>query len=123
MVLDGEDVLLCSLDDICMEMRLWSINFGFGFILNNLFGKFLDHSTFVTVLIQEVEVFVQPNRIKLSLKQRLLLTFDWMIVIVIVHVVEESWDQRHGDDNSLPGDVSRKVFGRSFNYEQPICGD
>ena len=123
MVLDSEDVLLCSFDDICMEMRLWSINFGFGLILNNLFGKFLNHSTFITVLIQKVEVFVQPDCIKLSLKQRLLLTFDWMIIIVVVHVVEESWDQRLGDNDPLPRNVSRKVFGLSFNHEQPICRD
>ena len=88
MIFDGEDILTGSFDDVGMEVSLRTINDGFWFTWNDLFGKPDNNWTLLTVGVEQVEVLVNSNGVELSLEDGLLLGLRGMKIIVIVGMVE-----------------------------------
>ena len=39
-----------------------------------------------------------------------LLTFGWMMILMVVDMVEQCWYERSGDDNPLSANITRNIF-------------
>ena len=68
-------------------------------------------------------MFFQVNGIEMTLEVCFLLTFSWVLVIVIVHVVEERGDQRLGNHDPFPRNVAGHGVRRSLHHQQTVSSN
>ena len=65
----SKNVLLGSLNNICVEVCMRAIHNSFSFIWNNFFWKLLDDRTLVAVSVQQFQMLLQSDSIKLTLEE------------------------------------------------------